>query len=76
LRPAGDPELRRRLLLSCLVLGWGEAHGHPLPGQAAALATALARSSMPPPATARIFSGCASWRPTISPSIGRRCCGF
>jgi len=42
--PPAVPELRRRLLLTRLVLGWGAAHGHPLlPGQAAALATALAR---------------------------------
>src|SRR5437868_9835886 len=42
--PPAIPELRRRLLLTQLVLGWGEAGGNPLlPGQAAALATALAR---------------------------------
>src|SRR5438552_5749656 len=42
--PPAIPELRRRLLLTRLVLGWGEAGGNPLlPGQAAALATALAR---------------------------------
>src|SRR3954447_21480080 len=42
--PPAIPELRRRLLLTRLVLGWGEAHGNPLlPGQAAALATSLAR---------------------------------
>src|SRR5215470_10249547 len=39
------PELRRRLLLTRLVLEWGERRGkHPiLPGQAAALAASLAR---------------------------------
>src|SRR5712671_4474103 len=42
--PPAVPELRRRLLLTRLVLGWGDAHGDPLlPGQAAALAGALAR---------------------------------
>ena len=43
--PPAIPELRRRLLLTQLVLGWSEAQGeHPLlPGQAAALAAALAR---------------------------------
>jgi ATP-dependent helicase/nuclease subunit B len=42
--PPGIPELRRRLLLTRLVLRWGEDTGNPLlPGQAAALATALAR---------------------------------
>ena len=42
--PPAIPELRRRLLLTRLVLGWGDAHGNPLlPGQAAALATSLAR---------------------------------
>src|SRR5690242_3845057 len=42
--PPAIPELRRRLLLTRLVLHWGEAHGNPLlPGQAAALATSLAR---------------------------------
>jgi ATP-dependent helicase/nuclease subunit B len=43
--PPAIPELRRRLLLTRLVLGWSEAKGeHPLlPGQAAALAAALAR---------------------------------
>src|SRR5207248_2782303 len=42
--PPAIPELRRRLLLTRLVLGWGDAHGTPLlPGQAAALATSLAR---------------------------------
>src|SRR5947207_13473441 len=42
--PPAIPELRRRLLLTRLVLGWGEADGNPLlPGQAAALAAALAR---------------------------------
>jgi ATP-dependent helicase/nuclease subunit B len=38
------PELRRRLLLAHLVLAWGDQTGAPLlPGQAAALAAALAR---------------------------------
>jgi ATP-dependent helicase/nuclease subunit B len=43
--PPAIPELRRRLLLTRLVLRWSEVHGeHPLlPGQAAALAAALAR---------------------------------
>jgi len=42
--PPAIPELRRRLLLTQLVLRWGEERGNPLlPGQAAALATALAR---------------------------------
>jgi ATP-dependent helicase/nuclease subunit B len=43
--PPAIPELRRRLLLTRLVLGWSSARGeHPLlPGQAAALAAALAR---------------------------------
>src|SRR5438067_399284 len=42
--PPAIPELRRRLLLTQLVLRWGEESGNPLlPGQAAALATALAR---------------------------------
>src|ERR1041384_5888699 len=43
--PPAIPELRRRLLLTRLVLSWSEAKGeHPLlPGQAAALAAALAR---------------------------------
>jgi ATP-dependent helicase/nuclease subunit B len=42
--PPALPELRRRLLLTRLVLAWGEAKGDPLlPGQAAALAGALAR---------------------------------
>jgi ATP-dependent helicase/nuclease subunit B len=42
--PPAVPELRRRLLLTQLVLAWGEDSGNPLlPGQAAALATALAR---------------------------------
>src|SRR3954454_6956918 len=43
--PPALPELRRRLLLTRLVLGWSQAKGeHPLlPGQAAALASALAR---------------------------------
>ena len=43
--PPAIPELRRRLLLARLVLGWGERTGMEpmLPGQAAALAAALAR---------------------------------
>ncbi|MBV9017161.1 MAG: double-strand break repair protein AddB, partial [Alphaproteobacteria bacterium] len=42
--PPAIPELRRRLLLTQLVLRWGEESGNPLlPGQAAALANALAR---------------------------------
>src|SRR5437667_3411011 len=42
--PPAIPELRRRLLLTRLVLAWSEADGNPLlPGQAAALAAALAR---------------------------------
>jgi len=43
--PPAIPELRRRLLLTQLVLGWSEASGEGplLPGQAAALAAALAR---------------------------------
>ena len=43
--PPAIPELRRRLLLTRLVLGWSEAKGEHslLPGQAAALAAALAR---------------------------------
>src|SRR5712691_9131966 len=43
--PPAIPELRRRLLLTRLVLAWSEAVGEPglLPGQAAALAAALAR---------------------------------
>lgn len=42
--PPAIPELRRRLLLAQLVLRWGEERGNPLlPGQAAGLATALAR---------------------------------
>src|SRR5271155_2856449 len=42
--PPALPELRRRLLLSRLVLEWDAAQGDPklLPGQAAALASALA----------------------------------
>ncbi len=43
--PPAIPELRRRLLLAQLVLGWSAARGEAplLPGQAAALAGALAR---------------------------------
>lgn len=43
--PPAIPELRRRLLLTRLVLAWSEADDEPalLPGQAAALAGALAR---------------------------------
>ena len=43
--PPGIPELRRRLLLTRLVLGWSAAKDDTalLPGQAAALAAALAR---------------------------------
>src|SRR5438105_1033013 len=42
--PPAVPELRRRLLLTRLVLAWSAADGNPLlPGQAAALAGALAR---------------------------------
>src|SRR5437868_6565328 len=42
--PPAIPELRRRLLLTRLVLAWSAADGNPLlPGQAAALAGALAR---------------------------------
>src|SRR5260370_23191244 len=43
--PPAIPELRRRLLLTQLVLRWSEAGGEGLllPGQAAALAAALAR---------------------------------
>src|SRR6202040_115566 len=43
--PPAIPELRRRLLLTQLVLRWSEASGEAvlLPGQAAALAAALAR---------------------------------
>ena len=42
--PPAIPEVRRRLLLTQLVLRWGEESGNPLlPGQAAALANALAR---------------------------------
>jgi ATP-dependent helicase/nuclease subunit B len=43
--PPAIPELRRRLLLTQLVLGWSKASGDGplLPGQAAALAAALAR---------------------------------
>src|SRR5262249_24064690 len=42
--PPAVPELRRRLLLTQLVLRWGTEAGNALlPGQAAALATALAR---------------------------------
>jgi ATP-dependent helicase/nuclease subunit B len=43
--PPAIPELRRRLLLTQLVLAWSEASGDGplLPGQAAALAAALAR---------------------------------
>ena len=43
--PPAIPELRRRLLLTRLVLGWSAAKGDTelLPGQAAALAAALAR---------------------------------
>ena len=42
--PPAIPELRRRLLLTRLVLGWSQAKGDPvLPGQAAALAAALGR---------------------------------
>ena len=43
--PPAIPELRRRLLLTRLVLGWGESAdgGRLLPGQAAALAASLAR---------------------------------
>jgi ATP-dependent helicase/nuclease subunit B len=39
------PELRRRLLLTQLVMRWGQVRGQPpiLPGQAVALATSLAR---------------------------------
>src|SRR5688572_7967600 len=42
--PPAIPDLRRRLLLTRLVLGWGEAKDETplLPGQAAALAGALA----------------------------------
>ena len=43
-RGDGAPDLVPHLDLTRLVLGWGEAGGNPLlPGQAAALATALAR---------------------------------
>ena len=43
--PPAIPELRRRLLLTQLVLSWGERRGEDplLPGQAAALAASLAR---------------------------------
>jgi ATP-dependent helicase/nuclease subunit B len=43
--PPAIPELRRRLLLTQLVLRWGRLRGQPplLPGQAAALAASLAR---------------------------------
>ncbi len=43
--PPAISELRRRLLLTRLVLGWSERRGHDklLPGQAAALAATLAR---------------------------------
>src|SRR5439155_19029932 len=43
--PPAVPELRRRLLLTRLVLRWGERRGQNplLPGQAAALAASLAR---------------------------------
>jgi ATP-dependent helicase/nuclease subunit B len=43
--PPAIPELRRRLLLTRLVLGWSQASGEAalLPGQAASLAAALAR---------------------------------
>jgi ATP-dependent helicase/nuclease subunit B len=43
--PPAIPELRRRLLLTQLVLRWGERRGEdtPLPGQAATLAASLAR---------------------------------
>ncbi|HVH80279.1 MAG TPA: double-strand break repair protein AddB, partial [Stellaceae bacterium] len=42
--PPAIPDLRRRLLLTRLVLDWSERHGEPtLPGQAVALAAALAR---------------------------------
>src|SRR5439155_5719504 len=42
--PPAIPELRRRLLLTRLVLAWSAADGNPrLPGQAAALAGELAR---------------------------------
>src|SRR5258708_866162 len=42
--PPAIPELRRRLLLTQMVLAWSAADGNPLlPGQAAALAGALAR---------------------------------
>jgi ATP-dependent helicase/nuclease subunit B len=43
--PPALPELRRRLLLTRLVMFWGERRGHGAlaPGQAAALAAALAR---------------------------------
>ena len=43
--PPAIPELRRRLLLTRLVMRWGERGGHGplLPGQAAALAASLAR---------------------------------
>jgi ATP-dependent helicase/nuclease subunit B len=43
--PPAIPELRRRLLLTRLVLHWGEGRGEEplLPGQAAALAASLAR---------------------------------
>src|SRR5438445_6784841 len=42
--PPAIPDLRRRLLLTRLVLAWSQADGNPLlPGQAAALAGAVAR---------------------------------
>jgi len=43
--PPAIPELRRRLLLTQLILRWGEQGGHDrlLPGQAATLAVSLAR---------------------------------
>src|SRR5713226_7159744 len=43
--PPAVPELRRRLLLTRLVMKWGEVRGQAplLPGQAAALAASLAR---------------------------------
>ena len=43
--PPAIPELRRRLLLTQLVMRWGQVRGQPalLPGQAAALAASLAR---------------------------------
>ena len=71
--PPAIPELRRRLLLTRLVLRWGERRGDEplLPGQAAALAASLARLLDRVAARGRASTARAIWRRPIWPSIGR-----